>query len=103
MYGIFPENPIYNLLGVEPLQEHAFESGVVHIDKSIGLKPLCLATFLNHRQRLTYNLLWGDKDTFFFGFKMMKLPYLTVPYHVGYAGHGNNPENYTGVVFISLI
>ncbi|CAF1246686.1 unnamed protein product [Adineta ricciae] len=58
------------------------ESGVVLIDKSrlfFGLLAICKLNDYHERHRITYEHLYGDKDTWWIGLHMMNLSYSFVP------------------------
>ena len=80
VYGICPENPVWQIVGVVEEQGYAQESGLVFIDKSVAWRGLYLAAYMNQRQLAYYNLLLGDKDTFFLSFESLGLKYKWVPY-----------------------
>ena len=80
MSGIHPENPIWKVLGIDPIPDRAQESGIVWINKAETWRALYLAAFFNVKQSVFYRLLWGDKDTFFLAYEHMKVPYTMMPF-----------------------
>ncbi len=63
--------------------EHFMESGCVAIDKNRHAKGLQNIVQLNLDREITYQYMWGDKETFWIGLEMAKEPYYvnqTIPY-----------------------
>lgn len=61
-----------------------FESGQVLVDKKRCYKALRVADYYNERSELTYKVLLGDKDTFWFAFKRSGTPFHFVQTPAGY-------------------
>jgi hypothetical protein len=73
-------NPIWTLLGRPPQRIRSLESGQVLVDKRRHWKALCAAYLLNARAETVYQLIYGDKDTFLFGWLVTESPYSLVPH-----------------------
>ena len=80
MYGIHPENLIWQILELEKRTGLAGESGMVVLNKAIAWKGLYFVAYMNNKQNVFYRMVWGDKDTFFLGFDYMKQNYTFMPY-----------------------
>jgi alpha 1,2-mannosyltransferase len=57
-------NPLWELIGAEEDDLPEFESGFIMVDKHTHRDSLFLAWFLNENSDVTYQYLYGDKDTF---------------------------------------
>ena len=86
MYSICPTNPVWDMLGLDPVVGPAQESGIVLVDKSEAWRALYLAGYMNQRKGLYYRLLHGDKDTYFLSYKLLGLNYTVVPYTPYFSG-----------------
>ena len=56
-------------------EHHEFESSVIMVDKDRCWKALNLVDFINGHSDLIYEFVYGDKDTFYFGFRKAKKDY----------------------------
>ena len=57
-------NPIWNILGIKEDNRPEFETGFILVDKKKHYMPLFCTYFLNKNCHITYQFLFGDKDTF---------------------------------------
>jgi alpha 1,2-mannosyltransferase len=57
-------NPIWEIIGVEEDDLPEFDSGFIVLDKSFHRDSIFLSWFLNENSDLTYQHIYGDKDTF---------------------------------------
>lgn len=71
----------------EPVKEALQESGVVYINRRIHDKSMEHIYFLNYNHKITYNHVWGDKETFWIGCVMAGKEYYFNPT----AGFMNGP------------
>jgi len=66
---------VWELTRVPYRREPAFESGQLVIDKARCWKPLSVAMHLNEYANFYYKYLYGDKETFHFGWHMASRQY----------------------------
>ena len=115
IWRIHERNPVWDLLNMTtPIRGFSQESGILYIDKEITWRPLYVAAYMNQKQPLYYSLFWGDKETFFLSFELMKQNYTFVPHAPFMVGkYGNDiglgikiPENryddFFGYSFVQL-
>jgi hypothetical protein len=57
-------NPLWKIIGAEEDDLPEFESGFILLDKEFHKDSIFLAWFLNENSDLTYQYIYGDKDTF---------------------------------------
>lgn len=66
-----------------PFKEGAqLEAGQMIFDKSKCWKALKLVEYYNDNSDITYQVVYGDKDTFYFGFERSQTPYFRIPHPV---------------------
>ncbi|ORZ10142.1 mannosyltransferase putative-domain-containing protein [Absidia repens] len=81
------ENSIFDILGVDCTDEWEQESGQMVINKIKSWHPLQLAWYMNdHHGEPLLSILNGDKDTFRFAWKALKVPYYMNPNYLGMGG-----------------
>jgi hypothetical protein len=74
------ENPIWAAVGLPAEQTVSLESGQVLIDKRRHM-PAVLATLaLNEAADTTYRYVYGDKDTFLLGWRLVGAPFALIPH-----------------------
>ena len=73
-------NPIWKLMGIEPVAGVGCESGVLVVDKTLGGRALFLAALMNQWQDVFYCFIHGDKDTFLVACEKLGVPYTVVPF-----------------------
>ena len=100
VYGISPESQVWSMIGVETKQGYSQESGLVYIDKSVAWRGLYLAAYMNQRQNAYYNMILGDKDTYFLAFESLGMKYKWVPYVPYILCNKANREKANGVSFL---
>ena len=85
-----PDNPIWRILGIECDQEYEQESGQLVIDKGkhATWQALNLAFYLQTQREFYFKLLMGDKDTFKYAWRALRVPYHMVAPHLGIVGAG---------------
>jgi Mannosyltransferase putative len=66
---------VWELCGLKPRNEPAWESGQVVVDKARCWWPLQLVRHMNDHSDLYYRYLHGDKDTFHLAWRMLARPY----------------------------
>lgn len=64
------ENPVWSMLGLEPEQVRSWESGQMCINRKKHWKAICIALAMNQRAEVFYRLIYGDKDTFLFAWRL---------------------------------
>lgn len=74
------DNPAWSLLGLAAERTASIESGQVLVDKRRHIEALAATAALNERAALFYRHLYGDKDTFLMGWRLMGAPYALVPH-----------------------
>lgn len=81
-------NPIWEILDIDCTQEYEQESGQILIDKRSPkvVKALSLAVYMQSQSDFYFKFLFGDKDTFRFGFRALGVDYFMVKEHVGIIG-----------------
>jgi hypothetical protein len=57
-------NPIWERMGLQPLDQTSVDSGIILVDKARAWDVLSLAVIMNESHEDFYDLLYGDKDTF---------------------------------------
>ena len=80
MVGISAQNPIWDLVGISPIAGYAQDSCFVYINKETAWRGLYLAAYMNQKQNVYYQLVHGDKDTFFIAFESLGINYTWAPY-----------------------
>ncbi|KAJ3319061.1 hypothetical protein HDU76_000662 [Blyttiomyces sp. JEL0837] len=94
-------NKIFWIMEMCHKTELSFESGQVLVDKRIAWKGLNLAMHMGEHAKYYFKMMWGDKDTFHFGYAAARIPYIMSPYYPGNVGtitsdaqpRGNVPLN----------
>jgi len=81
IWRIHEKNPVWSLMNMsEPIRGFSQESGILYLDKTITWRSLYVSAYMNQKQRLYYSLFWGDKESFFLSFELLKMPYYFVPH-----------------------
>lgn len=80
------ENKVFRILEIECEDDWEQESGQMVVDKKRHWLPLQLAWFMQFYHELYFNLLNGDKDTFQYGWKALKVPFYRIKTFVGMGG-----------------
>lgn len=72
-----PTRAIWQLMGVPFRDEAEFETGQIVVNKELCWEPLNLAMWMNEEGRadFIYKIIWGDKDTFRFGWHKFGVPF----------------------------
>ena len=81
------ENPVWQLLGLDPGQVRSWESGQMCINKKMHWRSINLVLAINERAETFYRLVYGDKDTFLLAWKLTGGEFSLVP-HVPFEGDG---------------
>jgi hypothetical protein len=69
------EHPIWSLLGIPYRNEPAVESGQLLINKALCWSALNTTMWINEYSDFFYQFLYGDKDTFHFGWRKVAKDY----------------------------
>ena len=79
-------------MDIEFKDDYEQESGQIMIDKSRPevWKALNLAFYMQKQKQVYFELLNGDKDTFNYAWKALKVPFHMVTPHVALAGVGTD-------------
>ncbi|KAJ1552061.1 hypothetical protein HK405_012835, partial [Cladochytrium tenue] len=72
-------NAIWTIMDVPYVLEREFEAGLVVLDKRRVWRGLRLAQYMCGEAKVFFQHIWGDKDTFRWGFKATGTPYFFVP------------------------
>ncbi|KAF9366153.1 hypothetical protein BGX34_005704 [Mortierella sp. NVP85] len=70
--------------------DHEMESGVVAIDKGrhfLGLLAICKMNDYYERNQVTYQMTWGDKESFWIGMEMIQERYSFIRFRGGAIGN----------------
>lgn len=70
-----PSSGIWDLCGVSYRHMPSFESGQMMIDRARHLPALVLSWFLNRNSNVTYQHVYGDKDSFLIAWLALEAPY----------------------------
>ncbi|KAI8989400.1 mannosyltransferase putative-domain-containing protein [Pilobolus umbonatus] len=81
-----PENKIFRILEVECEDEWEQESGQIVVDKHRHWMPLQLTWYMQFFHDVYFRLLNGDKDTFQYAWRALKVPFYRVQTFVGMGG-----------------
>ena len=67
-----PESPMWWMVEQKPTDDREVESGQLLIDKSRCWTALKVTSYMNENSDFFYNYVYGDKDTFNFGWRAAK-------------------------------
>ena len=70
-----PDNPVWEACGLEYRDEPSFESGQVLVDKRRCWAALDLTMYFNAYSDVYYELVHGDKDTFYLAWRLLDQPF----------------------------
>ncbi|KAJ1543724.1 hypothetical protein HK405_009079 [Cladochytrium tenue] len=79
-------NPIWNIMNQDYRLEREFETGIVVVDKKRAWQGLRMAQHLCAEARFYFKYIFGDKDSFRWGFKVTATPYFLVPNYLQSVG-----------------
>jgi hypothetical protein len=74
------ENPVWDLVGLEPRTVRSVESGQICIDRTRHWLAICVADEINRRADTFYSLIYGDKDSFLLAWLMSENSFEMVPH-----------------------
>ncbi|MDR3471343.1 MAG: hypothetical protein P4M09_06595 [Devosia sp.] len=77
---LIAENPVWTGFGLRAARRISFESGQVLVDKRRHWRALSIVLGLNEEAEQLYTLIYGDKDTFLFGWALAEAEYALVPF-----------------------
>ncbi|KAJ3026118.1 UNVERIFIED_CONTAM: hypothetical protein HDU68_006166 [Siphonaria sp. JEL0065] len=85
-----PKNPIWKIARQEYEYEFEFETGQIYFDKArlSVIQGLTIAQYFCRFGELFFQYIWGDKDTFRWGFRVAKAPYYLNRNHLVSVGVG---------------
>lgn len=69
----------WEVVGLTPIDEREIESGQLIVDKSRCWQAINAAWLLNERREYWYRFMWGDKETYHLGWRMVGADYQTMP------------------------
>ena len=70
---------VFEVLGLPFFDERSKEAGQMFIDRRRQWKTLCLADWMCQRSNYFFQILYGDKDTWWLAARMLGIPYYTMP------------------------
>lgn len=74
------ENSIWAALGLVGERAVSLESGQVLVDKRRHLRAALATLALNEAAETTYRYVYGDKDTFLLGWRLVDAPFTVIPH-----------------------
>jgi hypothetical protein len=74
------QNPVWQLLDMQPRRARSFESGQICVNKKTHWKPLAVALRINELAEIFYELVYGDKDTFMLAWLLAEANFSLVPH-----------------------
>ena len=77
---IAAENPVWQMLGLDPGQVRSWESGQMCINKKMQWRSINLVLAINERAESFYRFVYGDKDTFLLAWKLTGSNFALVPH-----------------------
>lgn len=81
------ENPVWQMLGLDPGQVRSWESGQMCINKNVHWRAINLVLAINERAETFYRFVYGDKDTFLLAWQLTGHDFSLVP-HLPFQGDG---------------
>ncbi|KAJ3241546.1 hypothetical protein HDU81_000085 [Chytriomyces hyalinus] len=104
--GINPQNSRYSnsLRYMDDRSHNEMESGVVVVDKGRtgnlhAMLMTCKMNSKEERDKMTYNHMHGDKESFWMSWDMARVPYKFVPSYGGAVGYMNDKKHVCGGLF----
>ncbi|ORX87477.1 hypothetical protein BCR32DRAFT_324453 [Anaeromyces robustus] len=91
-----PSDYVKNSRFYNELSSHEMESSTVVIDKSrrlLGILQTCKFNERRIRDRVVYQKVFGDKETYWMAFDMAREPYSVMPHPIVYVGEINYGED----------
>jgi hypothetical protein len=73
-------NPIWNRLGLKPIEQVSIDSGVMVVDKARAWDILDLVVAMNEHSSELYRLIHGDKDTFLLSAMLLDRSFGLIPH-----------------------
>jgi hypothetical protein len=94
------ENPIWAALGFAGERSVSIESGQILIDKRRRLRAALATLALNEAAETTYRYVYGDKDTFMLGARLVEAPFAIVPHRPFIEERSLVQRDFDGVAFL---
>lgn len=95
-----PDNPMWEIMGVNYTDMPEQESGQMVINKKTCWKPLNLCLYLNQRKNIYYKFIHGDKDTFRFSWLALNKKFFMVKSKPDTCGFIDDEENFIGFTML---
>lgn len=73
-------NPIWEFLGLPAQDVRSWESGQLCVNRRRHWKAVCVVFAMNRRAEVFYQLVYGDKDTFLFAWKLTQSDHEVIPH-----------------------
>jgi hypothetical protein len=94
------ENPIWAALGLLGERTVSLESGQVLVDKRRHLRAALATLALNEAAETTYRYVYGDKDTFLLGWRLVGAPFALIPHRPFIEERSLIQRDFDGVAFL---
>jgi hypothetical protein len=94
------ENPIWAALGFAGERSVSIESGQVLVDKRRRLRAALATLALNEAAETTYRYVYGDKDTFMLGARLVEAPFAMIPHRPFIEARSLVQRDFDGVAFL---
>jgi alpha 1,2-mannosyltransferase len=89
-------NPIWRIIGHDPVAMKEQESGQLLINKKKCWRELNLTVYFNRNSRVYYKILLGDKDTFRFAWMALQSDFYFISHEVASCGFVNCDGKFLG-------
>ena len=99
MWKTNPDNPIWELFGMDCVDEYEQESGQIALDKSFPgvIEALRLTLYILGQSEFYFKLMLGDKDYFRLSWRFMNQPYHLVRPHLSVLGFMTETTGFCGL------
>ncbi len=94
------DNPIWAALGLPGERSVSIESGQVLVDKRRHLRAALATLALNEAAETTYRYVYGDKDTFMLGARLVEAPFAMIPHRPFIEDRSLMQRDFDGVAFL---
>lgn len=94
------DNPIWATLGLPGERTVSIESGQVLVDKRRHLRTALATLALNEAAETTYRYVYGDKDTFLLGARLVEAPFAMIPHRPFIEARSLVQRDFEGAAFL---
>eukprot|EP00898_Chlorokybus_atmophyticus_P006472 jgi/Chlat1/6826/Chrsp51S06516 len=81
------DSRMWEICNLTCTEEWEFETGQMVLDKVRNWRPMQLAMYMQTNKDLYFRLVWGDKDTFRFAWRALRVEYFFNPYWITLVGN----------------